>query len=62
VLATTIGVFLVSLYRGQGELDARALTFTALIFANLGLILVNPSWSQTVLQGLKTANVSLNGT
>lgn len=37
-------VFLVSLSRGQGEQDARALTFTTLIFANLGLIFINRSW------------------
>jgi Ca2+-transporting ATPase len=54
-----LGVFLFSLRRGQGELDARALTFTTLIFANLGLILVNRSWSQSVLQGLKTPNKAL---
>jgi Ca2+-transporting ATPase len=59
VLAIILSVFLVSLYRGQGELDARALTFTTLIFANLGLILVNRSWSQTVVEGLKTPNKAL---
>jgi len=32
-------VFLVALFRGQGELEARALTFTTLVIANLGLIL-----------------------
>jgi Ca2+-transporting ATPase len=59
VLAIILGVFLFSLYRGQSELDARALTFTTLIFANLGLILVNRSWSQSVFQGLKTPNKAL---
>jgi Ca2+-transporting ATPase len=59
VLVIILGVFLVSLYRGQGELDARALTFTTLIFANLGLILVNRSWSQSVVEGLKTPNKAL---
>jgi Ca2+-transporting ATPase len=54
-----LGVFLVSLYRGQGESDARALTFTTLIFANVGLILVNRSWSQSVFEGLKTPNKAL---
>jgi len=59
VLVILLGVFLVSLYRGQGELDARVLTFTTLIFANLGLILVNRSWSQSVIKGLKTPNRAL---
>jgi len=59
VLVIVLAVFLVSLYRGQGELDARALTFTTLIFANLGLILVNRSWSRGVLSSLKTPNAAL---
>lgn len=59
VLVIMLGVFLVSLIRGQGESDARALTFTTLIFANLGLILVNRSWSQSVIEGLKTPNKAL---
>jgi Ca2+-transporting ATPase len=59
VLVIILGVFLVALYRGQGELNARALTFTTLIFANLGLILINRSWSQSTLAGLKTPNKAL---
>lgn len=39
ILTIVLVIFVISLYRGQGELDARALTFTALILANLGLIL-----------------------
>jgi Ca2+-transporting ATPase len=59
VLVIILSVFLISLYRGQGELDARALTFTTLIFANLGLILVNRSWSRSIVEGLKTPNKAL---
>jgi Ca2+-transporting ATPase len=59
VLAIVLGVFVVSLYRGQGELEARALTFTTLIFANLGLILVNRSWSKNIIESLKTPNKAL---
>ncbi|MGZ3709938.1 MAG: cation-translocating P-type ATPase, partial [Bdellovibrionota bacterium] len=59
VLAVTLGVFLISIYRGQGELDARALTFTTMIIANLGLILVNRSWSRTLLEGLHVPNKAL---
>ena len=38
-----------TLYRGQGEADARTLTITTLIIANLGLIFANRSWSRTIL-------------
>ncbi len=43
------GLYSIVLRSGQGELEARALTFTALIIANLGLILANRSWSRTTL-------------
>ncbi len=52
-------VFTVALYRGQGELDARALSFTTLIIANLGLILTNRSWSRTILSTLRSPNAAL---
>jgi Cation transporting ATPase, C-terminus len=54
-----LAVFAVALYRGQGELDARALTFTTLIVANLGLILANRSWSRTLLENLRTPNAAM---
>jgi len=38
VSVAVLGVFLISLWRGQGEEEARALIFTTLIIANLGLI------------------------
>jgi P-type Ca2+ transporter type 2C len=38
ILGIMLAIFLISLYRGQGELDARELTFTTLILANLALI------------------------
>jgi len=38
-------IFAVAFGRGQGEDDARALTFTALIGSNLALIVANRSWS-----------------
>jgi P-type Ca2+ transporter type 2C len=59
VLAIVLGVYAVSLYRGQGESEARALTFTTMIVANLGLILTNRSWSRTVLGTLHTPNQAL---
>jgi Ca2+-transporting ATPase len=59
VLVIILVVFLVALYRGQGEYDARALTFTALIFANLGLILTNRSWSRSIISTFKKPNTAL---
>ncbi|MEJ2696873.1 MAG: cation-translocating P-type ATPase [Candidatus Sulfobium sp.] len=59
VLLIVLGVFVVSLYRGQGELDARALSFTTLIIANLGLIFTNRSWSRTILDTLRSPNSAL---
>ncbi|MDR3607364.1 MAG: cation-translocating P-type ATPase [Oligoflexia bacterium] len=40
VLAALLLIYVISLYRGQGELDARALTFTTLIISNLTLIVM----------------------
>jgi magnesium-transporting ATPase (P-type) len=59
VLLIVLTVFGVALFRGQGELDARALTFTTLIIANLGLILANRSWSRTLLENLRTPNAAM---
>jgi Ca2+-transporting ATPase len=60
VFLVVLAVFLISLYRGQGEDDARALTFTTLIFSNLGLILVNRSWSETFAQSFIGPNRTLH--
>lgn len=59
VLVIVLAVFAVSLYRGQGETEARALTYTTLIIANLGLILTNRSWSRTILETMSTPNAAL---
>ena len=59
VLTIVIAVFGIAMYRGQGELDARALTFTTLIIANLGLIFANRSWTRTILATLHTPNRAL---
>jgi|GEM_PF-6215889 len=45
--------------RKQGELDVRALTFTTLILANLGLILSEGSTSRLSLKILKSPNPAL---
>ncbi|MCK9440194.1 MAG: cation-translocating P-type ATPase [Methanothrix sp.] len=59
VLIIVMAVFAVSLYRGQGESVARALAYTTLIIANLGLILANRSWSRTILETMNTPNPAL---
>ena len=59
VLVILLGVYFIALKRGQSEEDARALTFTTLIIANLGLIFVNRSWSRTVLATLRSPNTAL---
>ncbi len=59
VLMIILAVFGITLYRGLGELEARALTFTTLIIANLGLILTNRSWSRTILSTLRSPNRAL---
>jgi Ca2+-transporting ATPase len=59
VLLIVLAVYLVTLYRGQGELEARAMTFSTLIVGNLALILTNRSWSQTILATLRLPNRAL---
>jgi Ca2+-transporting ATPase len=59
VLAIVLAVYAISLFRGQGEEEARALTFTTLIVANLGLILTNRSWSRTILETISSPNRAL---
>jgi Ca2+-transporting ATPase len=51
ILLTLLAIFAVALYRGQGERDARTVTFTTLVVANLCLIFSNRS-THLVLRGL----------
>ncbi len=59
VLIIVIVVFSIAYTRGQAIEDARALTFTSLIVANLGLIFTNRSWSRTIVATLSTRNNAL---
>ena len=59
VLALLLAVFLIPLARGRGELEARALTFATLVVANLALILVNRSWTRSLLATLHVRNRAL---
>jgi P-type Ca2+ transporter type 2C len=59
VLAIVLAVYLVTLHRGKGESEARAMFFVTLIVANLGLILTNRSQSRSTVASLKTRNAAL---
>ncbi|OPX77324.1 MAG: putative copper-exporting P-type ATPase A [Methanosaeta sp. PtaB.Bin039] len=59
VLAITSAVFYISLRSGSEEGQARAMTFTTLVMANLALILTNRSWSATILDSIRTPNRAL---
>ncbi len=59
VLFFALGIYAVSLGREMGELEARALTFTTLIVANLALILINRSWTRSALGALRERNLAL---
>jgi P-type Ca2+ transporter type 2C len=59
ILAIVLIIFVTALNRGLGERDARALTFTTLILANLGLILSERSSSPLSLKLLKSPNAAL---
>jgi P-type Ca2+ transporter type 2C len=59
VLVIIVALYGLALYRGQADSVARALAFTTLIIANLGLILTNRSWSQTTLTTIRSPNAAL---
>ncbi len=59
VLLTVAGVFAFAQTGGYGEEEARTLSFTTLIVANIGLILANRSWSKTIVSGLRSPNRAL---
>ena len=59
IFVIILTIFAIATYRKQGELDARALTFTTLILANLGLILSEGSTSRLNLKVLRSPNPAL---
>jgi Ca2+-transporting ATPase len=59
VLAVVLVVFAAAYYGGRGEQEARALTFTTLVLANLALIFTNRSWGKTILGSLRSSNPAL---
>lgn len=59
VLLITLGIYGFTIQQGRGEFEARALTFTTLVIANLGLIFTNRSWSRTIVASLRQKNTAL---
>ena len=59
VLLIVLAVYWISKSQGQGENTTRALTFTTLVIANLGLIFTNRSWSKTMVSTLRVKNNAL---
>ena len=59
VLGVVLVVYVSALARGLGETEARTLTFTTIVIANLGLILTNRSWSETIITTLRSPNKAL---
>ncbi|OPX63100.1 cation-translocating P-type ATPase [Methanoregula sp. PtaB.Bin085] len=59
VLMVVMGVYFMALARGFGEPETRTLAFTAIVFANLSLILTNRSWQETITSTIRTPNRAL---
>ncbi len=59
VLVILAGTFIVAARMAMPETELRALVFTTLILANLGLILVNRSFNSSVAQALLRPNLAL---
>ena len=59
LFVVTAAAFLISLYRGQGEADARAISFTTLLLGNLALIWTNRSGTRTIPETLFAENKPL---
>jgi len=54
-----LGIYVVSTLRGQGEADARALTYTTLVLGNVALILANRSSSRSLTRAFTRPNPAL---
>jgi Ca2+-transporting ATPase len=59
VLALTAGIYLVALDRGMPEPEVRSLTFFALVLCIVGLILVNRSFSASIITAFRRRNAAL---
>ena len=59
LLVVVLAIFGFTLYRGIGADEARALTFTTLVLASIGLIFTNRSWSKSAWVTLQSPNPAL---
>lgn len=59
VLAISLGVYFIAIKLERPTDEVRALTFTTLIFSNLGLILINRSWTRTIVETFREKNKSV---
>lgn len=59
VLGVVLVVFAAAHYSGRADGEARALTFTTLVLANLALIFTNRSWGRTILGTMRSSNPAL---
>ena len=59
VLGLVAGLFAMALRQGLPERDVRSIAFTALVFANLGLVLVNRSHAASVVAAFGRSNPAL---
>jgi Ca2+-transporting ATPase len=56
VTAFCLMVYYVAFKLNRPENEIRALTFTTLVFANLGLIFINRSWTRTIIETFRDKN------
>jgi P-type Ca2+ transporter type 2C len=59
VLLSILAIYFFASYRGLDEAIVRAMTFTTLILANLGLVYVNLSQSRLMITTMRERNVAL---
>jgi len=59
VLLVVLGVFMVGRNANLNEAESRAMAFSSLIAANLGLILTNASWSRNIFATLRSRNTAM---
>jgi Ca2+-transporting ATPase len=59
VLVAVMAVLGIALSRGETATNARALTFSTLVVANLMLILANRSWTRIIVSTLRAPNPAL---
>ncbi len=58
-LVAVLGVYLWGVLDGLPAPEVRTMSFTTLVVANLGLIIVNRSWTHGAIAGLRDRNVAL---